>query len=92
MMMRNEHSARGLAKVSLVAALGVVLAAGIGDLTGDVMQRGTDRSSPAMCRSDWNDSLLDGVRVGSPAQWESVLRGCPELLVKVCSEDARATQ
>ncbi|MFW5893950.1 MAG: hypothetical protein ACOCUY_02325 [Verrucomicrobiota bacterium] len=76
------------AVLSLVVVIGVLFVTGFGDLYGEVSQAHRSGQLRRTCRTDWNDSLLNGVPVGTEEQWHRVLRNNPELLLRACSTNA----
>lgn len=76
------------AMLGLAAVIGLLFVTGFSDLYGDVTRARRDGELERVCRPDWNDNLLNGVRVGTKTQWQDTLSKHPELLVRICSTNA----
>ncbi len=76
------------AVLGLAAVIGGLFITGFGDLYSEVSRARRSGHLQRTCRTDWNDSLLNGVRVGTDDQWRDVLRDHPELLLRACSTNA----
>ena len=76
------------AVLGLVAVIAVLFITGFGDLYSEVSRAHRSGHLQRTCRVDWNDNLLNGVRVGTDDQWRRILRDNPELLLRACSTNA----